>query len=312
MHMPTFLARIPVDRIDDWIRAAISASVYLLGAALLTFLLSKLLVRMRSLSARLIQDRGGFQEMEREKQSATIVSIVRRVLFSFIWAMAIVLALKEFRFDVGPILAGAGVAGLAVGFAAQSILKDWISGFFLLTEGQIRINDVVKIGDLSGSVEMLTMRTTVLRGYDGAAHVFANGAFQNFSNLTMGHSYAVFDVAVDFDDDPELLMAVFAEVGEELRNEPKWSALVREPMEVAGVDRFTEQGVVVKARIRTAPSQQWAVSREVLLRIRKRCAERGINIATAQRAVQIPVKGTTKELQSELSQPSVPGKIIPA
>lgn len=93
-------------------------------------------------------------------------------------------------------------------FAAQSILKDWISGFFLLTEGQIRINDVIKIGELSGSVEMLTMRTTVLRAYDGTAHVFSNGAFQNFSNLTMGHSYCVFDVAVEFDDDPERLMAL--------------------------------------------------------------------------------------------------------
>lgn len=293
--MPTILARIPVDRFDDWLRAGLHASVYLIGAAVLTFLLGKLFVRMRKLSAELIQERGGPEEIEWEKQSATIAPIVRRVIFSSIWALAIVLALKEFQFDVGPILAGAGVAGLAVGFAAQSILKDWISGFFLLTEGQIRINDVVKIGDIAGSVEMLTMRTTVLRGYDGTAHVFSNGAFQNFSNLTMGHSYSVFDVAVEYEEDPERLMAVFADVGEDLRGEPEWRALLLGPMEVAGVDRFTEQGVVVKARVKTLPSQQWKVSREVLRRLRQRCAERGITIATAQRAVQLFEKGASDD-----------------
>jgi len=276
-----------MERLDFWLRAGLHASVYLIGAAVLTFLLGKLLLRMRRLSAELIQERGGLEELEWEKQSATIASIVRRIVFSTIWALALMLALKEFQFDVGPILAGAGVAGLAIGFAAQSILKDWISGFFLLTEGQIRINDVIKIGELSGSVEKLTMRTTVLRSYDGAAHVFANGAFQNFSNLTMGHSYFVFDVAVQYEDDPERLMALFTEVGDQLRAEPEWSPFVLEPMEVAGVDRFTEQGVVVKARIKTLASQQWKVGREVLRRLRKLCAERGITIATAQRAVQL-------------------------
>ena len=287
-----------MDRIDEWLRAGLHASVYLIGAALLTFLLGKLFTRMRRLSAELIQERGGPEEMEWEKQSATIASMARRVVSSAIWALALILALKEFQFDVGPILAGAGVAGLAVGFAAQSILKDWISGFFLLTEGQIRINDVVKIGDLSGSVEKLTMRTTVLRAYDGTAHIFSNGAFQNFSNLTMGHSYCVFEVAVDYDDDPERLMAVFTAVGEELRAEPEWRSLLLEPMEVAGVDRFTEQGVVVKARQKTLPSQQWKVGREVLRRLRKYCAERGITIATAQRAVQLFEKGVTVDPNS--------------
>ncbi len=280
-----------MDRIDDWLSAGLRASVYLAGAALLTFLLGKLFGRLRRLSAELIQQRGGPDEHEWAKQSATIASLARRVVFSAIWVLALVLALKEFQFDVGPILAGAGVAGLAVGFAAQSILKDWISGFFLLTEGQIRINDVIKIGDLSGSVEMLTMRTTVLRAYDGTAHVFSNGAFQNFSNLTMGHSYCVFDIAVEYDDDPERLMALFTELGEELRAEPAWAGLLLAPMEVAGVDRFTEQGVVVKARLKTLPSQQWKVGREVHRRLRQRCAERGITIATAQRAVNVFEKG---------------------
>ncbi|MBI5083888.1 MAG: mechanosensitive ion channel family protein [Acidobacteria bacterium] len=288
--MPPFLAALKWDRIDEWLVMSLKASVYLAGAALLTFLLGKLFRRIRRLSAELIRERGG-ADAEIEKQTDTIASISRRVLFSLIWTLAMVLALREFKFDVGPLLAGAGVAGLAVGFAAQSVLKDWINGLFLLTEGQIRIGDVIKIGDLTGTVEQLSLRTTVLRGYDGNVHVVANGSVQNFSNLTLGHSYAVFEMAADYGEDPELLLGALREAGDELRADAEFGPLVLEEMEVAGVDRFTEQGVVVKARMRTRPSQQWRVAREVNRRVRLKCAERGITIATAQRAVQIFEKG---------------------
>ncbi|MBI5282228.1 MAG: mechanosensitive ion channel family protein [Candidatus Solibacter usitatus] len=288
--MPSFLTALRLDRIDAWLVMSLKASVYLAGAALLTFLLGKLFRRIRRLSAELIRERGG-ADAEVEKQTDTIASISRRVLFSLIWILAVVLALREYKFDVGPVLAGAGVVGLAVGFAAQSVLKDWIGGLFLLTEGQIRIGDVIKIGDLAGTVEQLSLRTTVLRGYDGNVHVFANGSVQSFSNLTLGHSYAVFDLAAGYGEDPELLSGALREAGDELRADAEFGPLVLDGMEVAGVDRFTEQGVVVKARIRTRPSQQWKVAREVNRRVRLKCAERGITIATAQRAVQIFEKG---------------------
>jgi small conductance mechanosensitive channel len=215
-------------------------------------------------------------------------------VFTAIWLLAIFLALQQqLQFDIRPVLAGAGVAGLAVGLAAQSVLKDWISGFFLLTEGRLRVNDVIKIGDLAGSVESLSLRTTVLRAFDGSAHVFSNGTISNFTNLTLGHAFAVFDIAVDYDEDPERLMAMMAEIGSELRQSKQFGVLILDAMEVAGVDRFTEQGVVVKARLKTLPGKQWTVGREVNRLLRLRCAEAGITIATAQRAVTLFEKGVS-------------------
>lgn len=290
--MISFLAAVPVQRLDDYLFAGLRIGIYLAGAALLNFLLGKLFAALGRISTELVQERGGEVDLERAKQTNTVATIARRVLFSTVWGVAILLAMKrEVGFDVAPLLAGAGVAGLAIGFAAQSVLKDWIGGFFLLTEGQIRIGDVVKIGDLSGAVEKLSLRTTVLRGYDGGVHVVANGSIQTFTNLTMSFSYAVFDVAVEFDEDPNRLMEVFREVSSELRSDDAFRRLILDDIEIAGVDRFTEQGVVVKARIKTQPSQQWTVGRALNLRLRARCAERGINIATAQRAIQLFEKG---------------------
>ncbi|QOY88651.1 mechanosensitive ion channel family protein [Paludibaculum fermentans] len=290
--MTSFLSGIPVQRLDDYLFSALRIGGYLGGAALLNFLLSKLFSTVGRVSADLVRERGGEVDLERAKQTNTVTTIARRVLFSLVWAFAILLALKrEVGFEVGPLLAGAGVAGLAIGFAAQSVLKDWIGGFFLLTEGQIRIGDVVKVGDLSGSVEQLSLRTTVLRGYDGAVHVLANGGIQSFTNLTMGFSYAVFDVAVDFDEEPQRLMDVFREVSKEMRSDETFQRLILADIEIAGVDKFTEQGVVVKARLKTQPSQQWTVGRELNRRLRARCAQAGITIATAQRAVQLFEKG---------------------
>ncbi|WP_321470950.1 mechanosensitive ion channel family protein [uncultured Paludibaculum sp.] len=294
--MTSFLAGVPVQRWDEYLFSALRIGGYLGGAALLNFLMSKFFSTVGRISSDLVRERGGEVDLERAKQTNTVKTIARRVLFSMVWAFAILLALKrEVGFEVGPLLAGAGVAGLAIGFAAQSVLKDWIGGFFLLTEGEIRIGDVVKIGDLSGSVEKLSLRTTVLRAYDGGVHVVANGSIQTFTNLTLSFSYAVFDVAVDYDEDPQRLMEVFREVGREMRSDEVFRRLIVADIEVAGVDRFTEQGVVVKARIKTQPSQQWAVGRELNLRLRARCAALGINIATAQRAVQLFEKGFTHD-----------------
>ncbi len=289
--MLSWLAAVPVDRIDEWLRIGARASVYLIGAGISTFVFGKFFNRIGHISAELIRQRGGIADVELEKQANTITGIARRFVFSAIWILALVLALKEIGLDVGPILAGAGVAGLAVGFAAQSVLKDWINGFFILADGRIRMGDIVKIGDVSGVVEHIALRTIVLRSYDGNVHVISNGTIQNFTNMTLGFSYATFDVAVDYDEDPELLMDLFREIGSELRADPAFAQDIIEDIEVSGVDRFTEQGVVVKARIKTKPSRQWSVGREFNRRLRDACAARGITIATAQRAVQIFEKG---------------------
>jgi small conductance mechanosensitive channel len=272
---------------DDVLAQSIRASVYIAGAAILSFVISVAFKRIARYSAQLIRERGGPDKIELEKQTTTITTIVERGLLTVIWAVAILLALREFNFDVAPLLAGAGVAGLAIGFAAQSILKDWISGFFLLAEGKIRINDVVQIGDISGVVEELTLRTTTLRSFDGAVHVFSNGGFQNFTNKTLSYSYATFDLPVEYSEDPRRMEEILRAESEALRADPDFGPLMLEPIEILGVEKFIESGVVVRARIKTQPSQQWNVMREMHRRVKLACAAAGIRIATAQRAVQL-------------------------
>ncbi len=288
----SFFVGIPaVDQFNEWMVRGLHATIYLAGAGLLTFALSKLFRRISRFSAEIIRERGGVPDAELEKQTTTIADIARRVLFMLIWLMAAVLAMKEFQLDVGPLLAGAGVAGLAIGFAAQSILKDWINGFFLLAEGQVRISDVIKIGDISGVVEHLSLRTTVLRSYDGNVHVFSNGTIQNFTNMTLGYSFVVVDLAVEFEEDPQRLLAILRECAMEMRAEAEWAGRILAELEVAGVDKFTEQGIAVKARMKVKAGEQWAVGRELNRRVLGLCAERGVTIATAQRQVQVSEKG---------------------
>lgn len=274
-------------KLDDRLIHILQGAAYLVGAALLTMLTGALLRRFRNYWLELMRERKGVAGIELEKQTRTMASLFKRVLGTVIWAGAIALALGQFGLNVAPLLAGAGVAGIAIGFAAQSILKDWINGFFLLTEGQIRINDVIRIGEYAGAVEKMTLRTISLRGFDGSLHVIANGAIQSFSNRTLSFSYYVFDISTGYEEDPGRMMNLMREVDHMLRGDPEFGPLILEPLEIAGVDRFAECGVIVKARLKTLPSQQWRVGREFNRRLKLRCDEAGVPIATAQRAVQL-------------------------
>jgi small conductance mechanosensitive channel len=276
-----------IRNLDDHLIHVLHGVAYLAGAALLTMFTSALLRRFRNYWLDLMRERKGVEGIEMEKQTRTMASLLKRVIVTVIWAGAIALALGQFGLNVAPLLAGAGVAGIALGFAAQSILKDWINGFFLLTEGQIRINDVIRIGEYAGAVEKMTLRTISLRAFDGSLHVIANGTIQSFSNRTLLFSYYVFEVGVDYAEDPARMTSLMREVDEEMRADPAFGPFILEPLEIAGVDRFAEAGVIVKARLKTLPSQQWPVGREFNRRLKLRCDQAGLAIATAQRAVQL-------------------------
>ncbi len=283
--LPLALIDAQMRKVEIWAERAIDASVYLGGAAILSALIVWGARRFSRYTGNLIRERGGRDQIEVEKQTTTIITLVRRILLALTWTLATILALEQFKFDVKPLLAGAGVAGIAVGFAAQSLLKDWISGFFLITEGQIRMNDVVKIGEFSGSVEKISLRTISLRAYDGTLHVISNGSISSFSNQTMSYSYAVFDIPADFGQDAGLMMDLMRQTGESMREDPEFGSIILEPIEIAGLDKFTEQGAVIKARIKTPAGSQWRVSREFNRRVKQAAEAAGIRIATAQRAV---------------------------
>lgn len=206
--------------------------------------------------------------MEHKKRVETLLGIVTRVMQMAIWGLAIVLVLMQVGVDVAPIIAGAGVLGIAVGFGAQELVRDVVSGFFQLIENHVRKGDVAVINGTGGVVENIGLRTIVLRDLAGVVHVFQNGKISTLANMTKTWSAMVFDIGVAYKENVDRVIELMAELGEELRNDPKFGPKMLEPMEVLGVDAFQENAVVVKARIKTIPIEQWTVGREYRRRLK--------------------------------------------
>jgi small-conductance mechanosensitive channel len=271
--------------------AGLSRVVFILAAAYAASLLIKRMMRgFHASSVRLMMRHAAGSEGEIEKRAATIAGILQKAGSVLIAGVAMVMVLREVGFDITPILTGVGVAGLAVGFGAQNLVRDVISGFFMLVENQIRINDVAIINGTGGLVEEMNLRTTVLRSQDGAVHIFPNGTINTLSNMTREYSYYVLDIGIAYKEDTDRVTSVLREVAEELGKEPAYSELILAPLEVLGVDRFTDSSVVIKSRIKTLPIRQWMVGRELNRRIKKRFDQLGIEIPFPQRSLHLSDK----------------------
>jgi moderate conductance mechanosensitive channel len=216
--------------------------------------------------------------LEVEKRISTITNIFKRVAVVVVVVLAGMMILSELGFDVKPILAGAGIVGLAVGFGAQNLVRDIISGLFYTFENRIRVGDVATINGTGGLVEQVNLRTIVLRGLDGTIHVFPNGAINTLSNMTYEFSYYLFDVGVAYKEDVDRVVAALKEIGNGIMQEEEYRSTILEPLEILGVDKFADSSVVIKARIKTVPIKQWFVGREMNRRIKKRFDELGIEI----------------------------------
>jgi len=266
---------------------AIRILLILVAAFVASRIVSRSIPRLKNRIVLLMMRHGTGRNGELEKRAVTLGAIFRKTITVCIWVVAVAMSLREAGFDIGPILAGAGVLGLAIGFGAQNLVRDVISGLFLLMENQIRINDVVVINGTSGAVEEINLRTTILRSLDGAVHVFPNGTIQTLSNMTHEYSYYVFDIGVAYKEDTDRVLEVMREVAERLMHEKEFQPLVLEPLEVLGLDRFTDSAVIIKARIKTPPMKQWAVGREMNRRLKKRFDQLGIEMPFLQRTVQV-------------------------
>lgn len=227
----------------------------------------------------------GRADIEVEKRAATLSSILRKTIVIIIWLLAVVMALKESGFDIGPILAGAGVVGLAVGFGAQNLVRDLFAGVFILLENQVRVNDVAIINGTGGLVEQINLRTIVLRGQDGTVHIFPNGTITTLSNMTHEYSYYVFNVGVAYKEDTDHVVAVLEQIGDGMIRDEKYKPLILAPLEILGVDQFGDSAVMIKARFKTVPVQQWAVGREMNRRIKKKFDEVGIEMPFPHRSI---------------------------
>jgi small conductance mechanosensitive channel len=224
-------------------------------------------------------------QRERESRARTLASVFRNVASTAVICGGILMILTEFGINIVPLLGGAAVVGLAVAFGAQSLIKDYFYGFMILLENQYAINDVVRIGDAAGMVERITLRMTVLRDTDGAAHFIPHGEIQKVTNMTHGWSRAVFDIGVGYGENVDEVMAVLTDLGRQLRREPKYSRVILEDPEMLGVDQFGDSAVIIRFLIKTRPLQQWTVKREMLRRIKNKFDELKIEIPFPHRVV---------------------------
>jgi len=218
------------------------------------------------------------EDPEFQKRTQTLASIIRYVSVITILLVGMMMVLKEFGIEIGPLLAAAGIAGLAVGFGAQSLVKDVISGFFILLEDQIRVGDVVQIAGKGGLVEKINLKTTILRDLAGNVHYVPNGHIDVVTNMTKDYSRYVFDIGVAYRENVDEVIGVIKEVDEELRNDPDYKDDILEPIEILGLDQFADSAVIVKARTTTVPIKQWRVGREFNRRLKKKFDERNIEI----------------------------------
>jgi len=268
----------------------------LLGAAVTALLVNRLMRGAWLYFVTTVQRRRGESDEELEKQASTIAGILRKLATSVILLLAATMALREMGFDVAPVLASAGVAGLDIGFGAQNLVRDVISGFFMLLENQIRVGDVVVINDTPGTVEELNLRTIVLRDVEGTVHVFPNGSITKLANRTHDYSYYLFHLHLAYQDDPDRAIVVMRSVADEMAAEAEFRPLILAPLEVLGVDQLGESHVHVKARIRTRPGRQWDVGREMNRRLKIRLFEAGIEFpAKGPKKIEIVHHGLTRD-----------------
>jgi small-conductance mechanosensitive channel len=221
-----------------------------------------------------------------EQRTRTLLSLLRSVGLVIIAVMTVFMVLGALGVELAPLLAGAGVVGLAVSFGAQSLVKDVISGLFMLFENQFGVGDVIRIEGVSGAVEKMTLRVVMLRDVHGVVHIVPNGQITKVSNLTRSWARVVLEVGVAYKEDPDRVMEVLRDVGRELYEDAAWKPLLLEPVEVPGIETFGESAVNIRVMVKTLPLKQWDVARELRRRIKLRFDREAIEIPFPHQTVQ--------------------------
>ncbi len=229
----------------------------------------------------------------RERRGRTVSQLLRSVGRVVIVVIALLLTFNLFV-NIGPILAGAGILGLAVSFGAQSLVKDVIAGFFILFENQFAIGDIVEAAGKGGVVEKMTLRVVVLRDLEGVMHVVPNGEIKVVSNRTRGWSRAVVDVGVAYGEEVDRALAVVRDEAAQFSTDKAWGSQLDGPVEVPGVEKLDDNAVVIRSLIRTQPGSQWNAAREYRRRIKNRFDREGIEIPFPQRTVHLRVDGAAR------------------
>lgn len=218
------------------------------------------------------------QPAPRSGRVRTLLPLLRRTVSIVLGVIAALIVLSELGLNIAPLLAGAGVIGLAVGFGAQTLVKDIITGVFILTEDTISVGDIVDLGGNAGVVEDISIRTIRLRDFDGIVHTIPYSEVTRIKNMTRGFAQAVIEVGVSYRENIDEVIAAMMKLAEEFRAEPEWDARILAPFEMVGVDALGDSAVIIKARFKVLPAQQWSVKREFLKRVKTRFDQLGIEV----------------------------------
>lgn len=222
---------------------------------------------------------------EAAKRAETLSRLLHQGVVIVVWVVAGLTVLREFGVEIAPILASAGIAGLAVGFGAQNLVRDVISGFFMILENQVRVGDVAIVNGTGGLVEKVNFRTIVLRDLSGVVHVFPNGTINSLANLTREWSAYVFNIGIAYKEDVDRVIELMRAVGAELRADAQFGPLMTDDVEVFGVDDFADSAVIIKGRLKTKPIKQWDVGREYRRRLKKAFDREGVEIPFPHRSI---------------------------
>ncbi len=273
--MKAILHSLGIDISDKWLELLLPASHILIILALSWLLMRvsrKIIGTFKHFVTRRTLDAGSI------KRAETLGQVFGHVSTLVILLITGMLVLGEMGISIAPILAAAGVVGLAVGFGAQTLIKDYFNGFFLLIEDQIRHGEVVEIGDKKGQVEEVTLRHVRLRDFEGSVHFIPNSSISTVTNKSRDFSYAVIDVGVAYRENVDEIYELMRKVGSEMRTSPTLKDKITEDMEIAGIDNLADSAVIIRCRFKVLPLEQWGVRREFLYRIKNAFDAAGIEI----------------------------------
>jgi moderate conductance mechanosensitive channel len=253
----------------------VTIGIILLVALLLSEIVNELVERY------LQRRQGQWHDSVRSARVRTLLPLLRNAFRVLLFVMVTLIVLSELGINIAPLLAGAGVVGLAIGFGAQTLVKDVITGIFILAEDTVAVGDVVDLGGHSGVVEAMTLRSIRLRDHTGAVHTIPFSAVSTVMNMTRDFGYAVFDIGIAYSEDLDRVIDLLRKLGDEMRQDKAFSRDIREPIEVMGINRFADNAVIIRARLKTGPGKQWGVEREFNRRLKRLFEEHGIARANA-------------------------------
>lgn len=269
--------------LPEWTQTLISVGAVVAGAILLNILMRLIIRRfLRRITSE--HAKGGEEDKERRQ---TIGMVLRTVSSLLIWTIAFLLALSYGGVNLGPFIAAAGIGGVAIGFGAQNLVRDFLAGFFIILEDQYHVGDIIRIANVSGEVEKVTLRATVLRDLDGQVHNVPNGEITVSSNFTKGFSRYLLDLPVPYEEDVDRAVEIVKEAFEDMRKEPDYTGIILGPLTVLGVNDYSASEILVRMYLETLPGRQWYVGREFRRRIKKAYDEAGISIPFPHRELII-------------------------